>query len=224
MVAIEFNPSASWRGDNNVDAKTNVNVTHGDLKFKVSANDKTFGVRGGGVSTKGLVLGLEKSGGFAFDYDVANHSPTVTMHSGARFGNRDVRLKYKHGVRQNNASMEASFSVHDKHSATVRMNLQNYDRPDLKAFNLKWKYAHDEKWTAEPEFDFGSETLHLAVTHRMNDKNSFKGSFNSGNHNAGLEWTQRQKDGNLKLKMNANMNDPMKNPSVTLEKTMNFDV
>lgn len=226
MVQLVIKPTTNWRGGDRVDGNASVTWKHDGMNYKVSASEATFGVRGGGLSTQGVNVSVEKAGAFTFDYDVHNHSPTVTLHSSARFANKDMRLKYKHGVRKNAASMEASVDVDDKNSATVRWNLQNYERPDVKALNLRWNYKHNDTWTVEPEYDVGAEALRVAVWHKVDKDNKLKMHFDAQNLNGGAEWVRKMSDGDLKVAMKSNMNKKtfMDNMCLTCEKSWNVDV
>jgi len=225
-MKVEFKPNTTWSGGSNVDSKASVKFQRDGMNYTVSANDHTFGVHGGGISTRGVSFSVEQPGAFTMDYDVDNNSPTFTLHSSANLVGKDVKLKYKHGVQKNAASLEGAFKVDGKHSGTLRWNLQNYSHPDHKALNLKWKYKHNDKWTAEPEYDFGSDSLRMAVTHDAGDNGRLKAHMDFKTNGGGLEWNKSQSDGNMKVTMKSTMNQKcfMNDMCVGLEKTFNFDV
>jgi len=225
-MKVEFKPATSWSGGSNVDGRASVQMHRDGMNYKVSATDRTLGARGGGVSTNGLAVTIEKSGAFVLDYDVATHSPTFTLHSGVKFAGKDVGVKYKHALKKNAASLENTFKVDDKHSGTVRWNLTNFDKPNYKNATLKWKYQHDDKWMAEPEYDFGSDAFRMALTHNMDKDNKLKAHFDASSFDGGLEWNQKQSDGNMKMNVKANMRGKslMSSLVVTAEKSINFDV
>merc|ERR1711887_259823 len=157
-------------------------VDHNDLSVQVRASDQ--GLRGNGSLTDGLVVSARKDGHFTF-------------------ANKDLRLKYTHEVKGKANHLQARFDVDDKTSATVGWNLHGFSAPDYRQFNLKLNYQHDDKWSFEPSYDFGSEAFAARVNHNLDDDNSLSLHYDAHANTGSVEWTNHSLGGPGALRVSA---------------------
>merc|ERR1712065_87863 len=120
-----------------------------------------------------------------------------------RVANKDLRLKYTHEVKGKANHLQARFDVDDKTSATVGWNLHGFSAPDYRQFNLKLNYQHDDKWSFEPSYDFGSEAFAARVNHNLDDDNSLSLHYDAHANTGSVEWTNHSLGGPGALRVSA---------------------
>ena len=202
MVKIDVKPFATLSGTGKDDVSTGVEarMDHNDLRLSVRASDA---VARGGSLTDGLSFQARKDGHFSFAYDVGNDAPTLTFLSSARLGDKDVHLKYTHEVKGKGNSLQGKVHVDDKNTATVGWNLHGFDAPNYKQFNVRWHYQHDDKWSVEPSYDFGTEAFAARVNHHLDDDNKLSAHYDAHANTGSLEWTNHSIGGPGALKVSA---------------------
>lgn len=202
-MKFDLKPSVhlSGTGKDDVSAGVTARFDHNDLSVQVRASDQ--GLRGNGSLTDGLVVSARKDGHFTFAYDVGHDAPAFHFLSNARVANKDLRLKYTHEVKGKANHLQARFDVDDKTSATVGWNLHGFSAPDYRQFNLKLNYQHDDKWSFEPSYDFGSEAFAARVNHNLDDDNSLSLHYNAHANTGSVEWTNHSLGGPGALRVSA---------------------
>ena len=203
MVKLEVRPFATLTGTGKDDVSAGVEARfdHNDLALRVRANDS--GLRGGGSLKNGLSFSARKDGAFSFVYDVGNDSPSLTFLSSARVADKDVALKYRHEVKGKSNSLEAKVDLDDKNTATVGWNLHGFDAPNYRQLSVRWLYTHDDKWSVEPSYDFGTEAFAAKVNHNLDDDNRLSATYNAHANTGSLEWTNNSIGGPGALKVSA---------------------
>merc|ERR1711887_397935 len=132
-----------------------------------------------------------------------HNDPAFHFLSNARVANKDLRLKYTHEVKGKANHLQARFDVDDKTSATVGWNLHGFSAPDYRQFNLKLNYQHDDKWSFEPSYDFGSEAFAARVNHNLDDDNSLSLHYDAHANTGSVEWTNHSLGGPGALRVSA---------------------
>ena len=203
MVNFSLRPTVSLHGTNKDDVSAGVeaNFTHNDLNLKVRADDS--GLRGNGGLKNGLVLSARKEGAFTFNYDVGGDAPRFTFLSSAQLGSKNVDLKYTHELKGKANHLQGRVEIDDKNTATVGWNLHGFNAPDYRQFNVRWNYRHDDKWSFEPSYDFGTEAFAAKVNHNLDDENTVSARYDAHANTGSLEWRNHSLGGPGELRVSA---------------------
>merc|ERR1711977_342120 len=201
MVKFELKPFATLTGTSTDDISAGVSARfdHNDLSLQVRADDSGFK---GGNLRNGLHLSARKDGHFTFAYDMGGDAPSFSFLTNAKFG--------------------------DKNVATIGWNLAGFDKPDYKQFNLRWNYRHDDNWSVEPSYDFGTEAFAAKINHHMDDDNQISATYSASDNTGTLEWTNHTMGGPGALKVSATTSlseEGMKQmPTVHVSKVFDMDL
>merc|ERR1712010_2981 len=226
MVKFELKPFATLTGTGKDDISAGVSARfdHNDLSLQVRADDSGFK---GGNLRNGLHLSARKDGHFTFAYNMGGDAPSFSFLTNAKFGDKDVAMKYKHSIKGKDNSLQGKVEIDDKNTATIGWNLAGFDKPDYKQFNLRWNYRHDDNWSVEPSYDFGTEAFAAKINHHMDDDNQVSATYSASDNTGTLEWTNHTMGGPGALKVSATTSlseEGMKQmPTVHVSKVFDMD-
>merc|ERR1711977_395472 len=137
-------------------------------------------------------------------------------------------MKYKHSIKGKDNSLQGKVEIDDKNTATIGWNLAGFDKPDYKQFNLRWNYRHDDNWSVEPSYDFGTEAFAAKINHHMDDDNQISATYSASDNTGTLEWTNHTMGGPGALKVSATTSlseEGMKQmPTVHVSKVFDMDL
>jgi len=185
-------PNATFNSANDYAVRLEAAHTMDDLTFKVSASDATFGNRGGkGVSTKDVVMSVEKADNWAVTYDVANNAPAVTFETGFTVKGTAVSMEYNHDVASGDCSLKGEMDVNDKFRVTaVHSTSQGMFSWGQNSWDVSARYEHDDNTAVTPSFNLGTQAMHLSVEHKLDSSNRVRVDVNSKSKDGELMWIQ----------------------------------
>lgn len=223
-MKLTVRPDVRLDGDGSPQGGLTAFMDHGDMRLSARATDETLKDAG---SLKGLTLRAEKAGAFRMTYDMGSDAPSFRFHNTCEINDKTVSMRFRHvHSDKGRTDVEMGAAVNDDNRLTVRYNLTNHDKPDLKNCSVKWRYTKDDL-SVEPGWDFGTEAAFGELKYRLDDENRLSARMNMHNNVASLAWTNTSGlggGGDTRIIATMNMDDGLgKMPTIQAHKYWDVD-